>query len=85
SFHDVARELSAATGRTITYIPVSVDDYRAALRQLGEPEEFADLFTLIVDGRNASVVHGVREALGREPKDFADYAKEAAAAGAWNA
>ncbi|MET9768075.1 NAD(P)H-binding protein [Streptomyces sp. NPDC006415] len=84
SFHDVARELSAATGRTIAYIPVSVDDYRAALRQLGEPEEFADLFTLIVDGRNASVVHGVREALGREPKDFADYAKEAAAAGAWN-
>ncbi|MEV7909648.1 NmrA family NAD(P)-binding protein [Streptomyces griseus] len=85
SFHDVVRELSAATGRTITYIPVTVDDYRAALRELGEPEEFADLFTLIVDGRNASVVHGVREALGREPKDFADYAKEAAAGGAWNA
>ncbi|MBV7243341.1 MULTISPECIES: NmrA family NAD(P)-binding protein [unclassified Streptomyces] len=84
SFHDVVRELSAATGRTITYIPVTVDDYRAALRELGEPEEFADLFTLIVDGRNASVVHGVREALGREPKDFADYAKEAAAGGAWN-
>lgn len=85
SFNDVARELSAATGRTVTYIPVSADDYRAALRELGEPEEFADLFTLIVDGRNASIVHGVREALGREPKDFADYAKEAAAGGAWNA
>ncbi|RPK87007.1 NAD(P)H azoreductase [Streptomyces sp. ADI98-12] len=85
SFHDVARELSAATGRAITYIPVSVDDYRAALRELGEPEEFADLFTLIVDGRNASLVHGVREALGREPKDFADYAKEAAATGVWDA
>ncbi len=85
SFHDVARELSAATGRTITYISVSVDDYRAALRELGEPEEYADLFTLIVDGRNASLVHGVREALGREPKDFADYAKEAAATGSWDA
>jgi uncharacterized protein YbjT (DUF2867 family) len=85
SFHDVARELSVATGRTITYIPVSVDDYRAALRELGEPEEFADLFTLIVDGRNASLVPGVREALGREPKDFTDYAKEAAATGVWDA
>ncbi|GHH20178.1 NmrA family transcriptional regulator [Streptomyces rubradiris] len=84
SFHDVARELSAATGRTITYTPVSADDYRAALRELGEPEEFADLFTLIVDGRNANLVHGVREALGREPKDFADYAKEAAATGVWD-
>lgn len=84
SFHDVVRELSAATGRNISYIPISVDDYRAALRELGEPEEFADLFTLIVDGRNASVVHGVREALGREAKDFAQYAKEAAASGIWD-
>ncbi len=85
SFHDVVRELSAATGRTITYVPVSADDYRAALRELGQPEEFADLFTLIVDGRNASVVNGVREALGREPKDFSDYAKEVAATGVWDA
>ncbi|ARQ72561.1 NmrA family NAD(P)-binding protein [Streptomyces marincola] len=84
-FTDIARELSAVTGRTITYIPVGVDDYRAALRELGEPEEFADLFDLIVDGRNASLVHGVREVLGREPKDFADYAKEAAATGVWDA
>ncbi|MFE3515098.1 NmrA family transcriptional regulator [Streptomyces sp. NPDC059166] len=84
SFTDVARELSAATGRTITYAPVGADGYRAALRELGEPEEFADLFTLIVDGRNATLVHGVREALGREPRDFADYAKEAAATGVWD-
>lgn len=84
SFHDVVHELSAATGRTLTYVPVSADDYRAALRELGEPEEFADLFTLIVDGRNASMVHGVREALGREPKDFSDYAKQAVATGVWD-
>ncbi|MFJ6849705.1 NmrA family NAD(P)-binding protein [Streptomyces sp. NPDC091271] len=85
SFHDVARELSAVTGRTITYVPVSVDDYRAGLRELGEPEEFADLFTLIVDGRNANLVRGVQDALGREPKDFADYVKETAPTGVWDA
>ncbi|WP_103501510.1 MULTISPECIES: NmrA family NAD(P)-binding protein [Streptomyces] len=84
SFHEVAAELSKATGRQITYIPVSVDDYRSALRELGEPEEFADLFTLILDGRNASLVHGVEEALGRKPRDFADFAREAAATGVWN-
>lgn len=84
SFHDVVRDLSAATGRTITYVPVGADDYRAALRAAGEPEEFADLFTLITDGRNASVVHGVREVLGREPKDFSAYADETAATGVWD-
>jgi uncharacterized protein YbjT (DUF2867 family) len=29
------------------------------------------------------VVDGVQRALGREPKDFADFARDAAAAGAW--
>ncbi len=84
SFHDVARELSAATGRTITYTPVGADDYRAMLREAGAPEEFADLFTLITDGRNASVVHGVREVLGREPRDFSQYVEETAATGVWD-
>ncbi|MDH6711440.1 hypothetical protein P3T27_008198, partial [Kitasatospora sp. MAA19] len=27
---------------------------------------------------------GVRRALGREPRDFADFAREAAASGVWN-
>ncbi|MDK0524647.1 NAD(P)H-binding protein [Streptomyces sp. ML-6] len=84
SFHDVAAELSKATGREITYIPVGLDDYRAVLRENGLPVEFADLFGLILDGRNASVVHGVEEALGRKPRDFSDFAKDAAATGVWN-
>ncbi|MEV3993991.1 NmrA family NAD(P)-binding protein [Streptomyces sp. NPDC049837] len=84
SFHDVAAELSKATGRQITYIPVSIDDYRAVLKENGLPVEFADLFGLILDGRNASVVNGVEEAIGRKPKDFSDFAKDAAASGVWN-
>ncbi|MER5499618.1 NmrA family NAD(P)-binding protein [Streptomyces sp. NPDC002561] len=84
SFHDVAAELAKATGREITYIPVELDDYRAVLRENGLPVEFADLFGLILDGRNASVVHGVEEALGRKPRDFSDFARDAAATGVWN-
>ncbi|KUL34406.1 NmrA family transcriptional regulator [Streptomyces sp. NRRL F-4489] len=84
SFQDVADELSRATGRTIGYLPVSADDYRAALAAAGEPQEFADLFTLIVDGRNASLVDGVQTVLDREPRDFSAYARDAAATGVWN-
>ncbi|MFE2551107.1 NAD(P)H-binding protein [Streptomyces sp. NPDC059355] len=83
SFADVAAELSKATGREIAYAPVSDEEYRAALRENGLPEEFADLFTQILDGRNAHLVHGVEEVLGRRPKDFADFAREAAATGVW--
>ncbi|MFG2296273.1 NAD(P)H-binding protein [Streptomyces sp. NPDC048603] len=84
SFSDVAAELSKATGREIAYVSVTNEQYRAVLRENGLPEEFADLFTMILDGRNAHLVHGVEQALGRKPKDFADYAREAAATGIWD-
>jgi hypothetical protein len=42
------------------------------------------LFTEVLDGRNAYLTDGVQRALGREPRDFADYAREAAATGIWD-
>ncbi|WP_327358818.1 NmrA family NAD(P)-binding protein [Streptomyces sp. NBC_01304] len=84
SFGDVAEEISKATGRQIQYIPITKDQYRAALVEHGLPEEFAELFENVLDGRNAHLVHGVEEALGRKPKDFAEFARDAAATGVWN-
>ncbi|WP_426227132.1 NmrA family NAD(P)-binding protein [Pseudarthrobacter sp. DSP2-3-2b1] len=84
SFHDVAHEISAATGRDVAYSPVTAAEYEAILAKEGLPRDFVDLFTLILDGRNASLTDGVQRALGREPKDFRDFAREAAAAGAWD-
>jgi hypothetical protein len=42
------------------------------------------LFTEVLDGRNARLADGVRQALGREPRDFADYARDTAATGVWH-
>ncbi|MFD8590230.1 NAD(P)H-binding protein [Streptomyces sp. NPDC059637] len=84
SFHDVAAELSAATGREVRYTPVGLDEYRAALREDGLPAEFADLFGLILDGRNAHLVDGVQQVLGRPPRDFGEFVREAAATGVWS-
>ncbi|MER5353701.1 NmrA family transcriptional regulator [Kitasatospora sp. NPDC002551] len=84
TFAEVAAELSAATGREIRFTPVTVEEYRAVLAGVGLPGEFADLFTMVLDGRNAHLADGVRRALGREPRDFADYARDAAASGVWN-
>lgn len=47
--------------------------------------DMAEPFTDVLDGRNAHVADGVRQALGREPRDFADYARMAAATGVWDA
>ncbi|MEO1271542.1 MAG: NmrA family transcriptional regulator, partial [Myxococcota bacterium] len=43
------------------------------------------LFTTVLDGRNAYLTDGVQRALGRPPRDFADYARGVAATGAWDA
>ena len=51
------------------------------------PDEFVALlgylFSEVLDGRNAHVADGVQRALGRPPRDFAQYARAAAASGAW--
>ena len=46
-------------------------------------ELLVELFTVVLDGRNEYLTDGVLRALGRPPKDFAAYAKDAAARGAW--
>lgn len=42
------------------------------------------LFTEVLDGCNARLTDGVQRALGRPPREFAEYARAAAATGAWN-
>jgi len=83
SFGEIAEELSAATGRQVVYAPVSKDEYGRMLEAEGLDAEFAELFSIILDGRNSTVTHGVQEALGRAPRDFSEYARAAAATGVW--
>ncbi|MCT2589978.1 NmrA family NAD(P)-binding protein [Streptomyces sp. N2-109] len=85
SFRQVAAILSETTGREVRYAPVSADEFRAELKRQGLPEDFAALFQLILDGRNAHLTDGVQRVLGREPRDFADFARDAAATGVWDA
>lgn len=88
TFADAIDEISQATGQEIQYAPVSVEEFAAAMAMQGVPAEAIDTFSFlfgeILDGRNARLADGVQRALGREPRDFREFAKDAAAAGAWN-
>jgi hypothetical protein len=42
------------------------------------------LLAEVLDGRTACFIGGVRPALGCEPRDFDDYAREAASLGVWD-
>ncbi|GAA2078005.1 NAD(P)H-binding protein [Actinomadura alba] len=87
TFAEAAAEIGEAIGREIRYIPVSAEQYESALVEYDVPAEYAklltELFTQVLDGRNAHLGDGVQEALGREPRDFADYVRSTAATGVW--
>jgi uncharacterized protein YbjT (DUF2867 family) len=78
TFAEAVREIAVATGRDITFTPVPLDDFADMLASFGTPKEAVDLvrylFGTLFDGRNASVARGVREILGREPRDFREFA-----------
>ena len=86
TFADLAVELSTALGRDVQYIPITFEDFHASVAQAGG-DFVADVFTAIaretLDGRNAHLADGVQRALGRPPRDFAEFAKAAARSGAW--
>jgi uncharacterized protein YbjT (DUF2867 family) len=86
SFGEAVAEVAAASGREISFVSVSIDDYVAMLAEYGMPQDFIwllnHLFTEVL-GSKAQLADGVQRALGRDPKDFADYARETAATGVW--
>ena len=69
--------------------PVLAGEVALPAGDVGEPFVDADdiaeaAVKAVLDGRNASVADGVQRALGRPPRDFAAYARAAAAAGIWD-
>jgi uncharacterized protein YbjT (DUF2867 family) len=87
-FDDAVAEISSATGREIRYEPISVEDHAAAAKEHGVPPEVIELltylFTTVLDGRNSRLAYGVQRALGREPRDFSEFARRTATTGVWN-
>lgn len=86
SFAEMAEVLTTTLDRPIQHIPISFDDFHANVAASGDTF-VADVFTAIaretLDGRNAHTADGIERALGRKPRDFADFAQTAMIDGAW--
>lgn len=84
SHDEIAAHLSVALGRTIAFVSVPPQAMREALGQMHMPPWQAD--GLIEDyahydrGEAAAVATGVRDATGTEPRAFATFARDYAAA-----
>lgn len=86
TFGEVVAEIGKAIGRDVRYVPVSSEQYAEVLAEFIPADHvkfLKELFEFILDGHNAYLSEGVQQALGRKPKDFRDFVRDAAAAGAW--
>ena len=88
TFAEAVAEISRAAGRDIRYVPVDLESFAAAMAEDDVPADVITflgfLFGEVLDGRNVEVTDGVQRALGRPARDFAEFARDAAATGVWN-
>lgn len=87
TFAEATEAIAKASAREVRYTYLSHEQFRAMLTQQQVPDEYVALlsylFSNVLDGRNSQPTDGVKTVLGRESRDFAEYAKIAAAAGVW--
>jgi uncharacterized protein YbjT (DUF2867 family) len=80
TFGEMANQLSAALGRTISFVDVAPEAMRAALDGLGFPawqaEGLLEEFAMYRRGEAAGVESGVAEALDRNPRSFPEFARD---------
>lgn len=88
TFTELAEEISAAANRDVGFVQIPKEDFAAGIAASGAPHDVVwllnYLFETVLDGRNALPSDGIMRALGREPRDFADYARCVADQGIWN-
>jgi uncharacterized protein YbjT (DUF2867 family) len=87
TFAQATEETARACGRPVSF--VSAPMYANVAGEAGVPADVLALlrclFTEVLDGRNANLADGVQRALGRPPRDFTQYAQQAAASAVWSA
>jgi uncharacterized protein YbjT (DUF2867 family) len=80
TFGEMADELSAALGRTISFVDVPPEAMRGTLDGLGFPAWQADglleEFEMYRRGEAAGIESGMTDALGRSPRPFAQFARD---------
>ncbi|ADD45810.1 NmrA family NAD(P)-binding protein [Stackebrandtia nassauensis] len=80
--------IAEATGKPVVYHAADPAEHAAELSQAGLPDEVVAFLNAMYEfmrtGAIADTTDHVRQVLGRDPIDFATWAKRAAEAGAWS-
>lgn len=89
TFAEVVKTVAEETGRDIKYQPISLEDYKAVMKNAGLPDDYIWLFSYLFsevlgNADNQVVTDDVEKVLGRKATDFREYARKIAATGLWD-
>ncbi|OZB95319.1 SDR family oxidoreductase [Paenibacillus sp. XY044] len=88
TFAEATSLIAQACQRNIRYLQLTSEQFISMLSQQQVPGEsitlLSYLFSSVLDGRNEIPADGVEQILGRKPRTFFDYARQAARAGVWD-
>jgi len=89
TFKEAVQEISEATGKSISFTPITLPAYTKAMKQQGVPADFAWLIEYLFsevlgNPNNSEITNDIEEVLGRKPIDFSDYVKATVKTGVWN-
>lgn len=89
TFKEAISVIANATNRSISFIPIRLEAYSAAMKNMQLPEDFIWLINYLFDvvlgnPNNSIVTEDINLLLGRAPKTFREFAEESAALGIWN-
>ena len=78
--HEMASVLSEAVGRDISYVNLSVDNFRASILDMGRPEYFADglstLYGQLAAGAQSGITTTIEDVIGRAAGTWAEFVAE---------
>jgi uncharacterized protein YbjT (DUF2867 family) len=84
SYHQVAEILSNATGKKISYVNISEDEAKAAMKEIGMSEWLINTVSELSDyfrkGKASEISPAVEEVTGKKPISFSQFAKDYAEA-----
>jgi len=89
TFAEAIAEISKATGRPISYHPITLKEYTEIMKNAGLPADYIWLFEYLFrevlgNPNNQVVSNDVERVLGRKAKDFSEFASETAETGVWD-
>ncbi|MFN1834265.1 NmrA family NAD(P)-binding protein [Balneola sp. MJW-20] len=88
TFEEAVNEIAKATGRSISFKPVTLQEYTEGMKMAGLPADYIWLFEYLFqevlgNPKNQVVSNDVERVLGRKPIDFSEYAAKTAETGVW--